>query len=201
MGVPTDRRIVYGVSVVPQVSYSTTGTNETMEEGYTVGVATYTDYKVDTTTNTATGESLKYLGGKSSGPDHVQVTHDQGTDEWTSMHHKDQIWENSDDIWSTTRAMWGSHVYGSTLTIAGGGAVSPIKIRDENVPIKFVYVSNIGDNKVKLSLDGNSAYPIWIPAGGSVCVRVNDSVVTDGREVLVVGSGAGNSQIEFIIAK
>jgi hypothetical protein len=157
MGVPTDRRILYGVSVVPQISYTTTNTSETMEEGYTVGTPSHTNaiYKVDTITNTATGESLKYLGGKSSGTDHVQVTHDQGTDEWTSMHHKDQIWENSDDIGS----------YG-----------------------------------VKLALEGDE-YDILIPAGGSVCMRVNDSVVTDARNVKLLRSTSNNSQIEFIIAK
>ena len=203
MGVPTDRRILYSVSVVPQISYPTTNTRETMEEGYTVGVASYTDYKVDTITNTTTGESLKYLGGKSSGTDHVQITHDQVTDEWTSMHHKDQIWENSDDIWSTTDAMWESHEYGSIMEVTNTG-VPP---RNENVPVKFIYISNTGTyvdgsntGQVKLCLE-NSEYDILIPVGGSVCMRVNDSVVTDAREVKVIRGSGNNSQIEFIIAK
>ena len=205
MGVPTDRRIVYGVSVVPQISYTTTNTSETTEEGYTVGVASHTNaiYKVDTVTNTTTGESLKHLGGKSSGTDHVQVTHDQGTDEWTSMHHKDQIWENSDDIWSTTDAMWESHEYGSIMEVTSSG-VAP---RNENVPVKFIYISNTGTyvdgsntGQVKLCLE-NSEYDILIPVGGSVCMRVNDSVVTDAREVKVIRGSGNNSQIEFIIAK
>ena len=203
MGVPTDRRIVYGVSVVPQISYSTTGTNETMEEGYTVGVASYTDYKVDTITNTTTGESLKHLGGKSSGTDHVQVTHDQGTDEWTSMHHKDQIWEALDDVWSTTDAVWDSHTYGSIMAVTGSEGVP----RNENVAVKFIYIVNIGTNvdgsntgQVKLCLE-NSEYDILIPVGGSVCMRVNDSVVTDAREVKVIRGSGNDSQIEFIIAK
>ena len=196
MGVPTDRRIVYGVSVVPQISYSTTSTSEQMEEGYTVGIASYTDYKVDTITNTTTGESLKYLGGKSSGTDHVQITHDQGTDEWTSMHHKDQIWENLDDVWSTTDALWESHTFGSTMAVTDTG-VAP---RPENVAVKFIYISNIGSYGVKLALEDDE-YDILIPAGGSVCMRVNDSVVTDARNVKIIRSASNDSEIEFIIAK
>ena len=196
MPVPNDRRIVYSVSVVPQVSYSTTSTSEQTEEGYTVGTASYEDYKVDTTTNTTTGESLKYLGGKSSGTDHVQVTHDQGTDEWTSMHHKDQIWEKLDDVWSTTDAMWESHVHGSSMEVTNTG-VPP---RNENVAVKFIYISNIGSYGVKLALEGDE-YDILIPAGGSVSMRVNDSVVTDARNVKVIRSTSNNSEIEFIIAK
>jgi len=205
MAVPNDRRIVYGVSAVPQISYTTTNTSETTEEGYTVGTPSHTNaiYKVDTITNTTTGESLKYLGGKSSGTDHVQVTHDQGTDEWTSMHHKDQIWENLDDIWSTTDAVWDAHTYGSIMAVTGSG-VPP---RNENVAVKFIYIVNIGTNvdgsntgQVKLCLE-NSEYDILIPVGGSVCMRVNDSVVTDAREVKVIRGSGNDSQIEFIIAK
>ena len=203
MAVPNDRRIVYSVSMIPQISFSTSSTSETTEEGFTVGRASYTDYKVDTITNTTTGTSLQYLGGKSSGTDHVQITHDQGTDEWTSMAHKDQIWEALDDLWSTSDIIWDTHELGSSMPVTNSG-VAP---RNENVAVKFIYISNIGTNvdgsntgQVKLCLE-NSEYDILIPVGGSVCMRVNDSVVTDAREVKVIRGSGNDSEIEFIIAK
>ena len=57
MATPNDRRIIWGSHVVPQMSFSTTSTEETREEGSTTGVASYTDYKLDTTVG-------KRFGGK-----------------------------------------------------------------------------------------------------------------------------------------
>ena len=77
MAVPNDRRIVYGTHVVPQIAFDTSSTEVTREEGSTAGIASYEDWKLDTTI-------AKRFGGKSTG-DHVQITHDQSTDLWTSM--------------------------------------------------------------------------------------------------------------------
>ena len=77
MAVPNDRRIVYGTYVVPQIAFNTTSTEVTREEGSTAGRAAYEDWKLDTTV-------AKRFGGKSTG-NHVQVTHDQASDLWTSM--------------------------------------------------------------------------------------------------------------------
>jgi len=185
MAVPNDRRIVYGAFVVPQQSYSTTNTQETTEEGYTVGRASYTKYKVDTGVG-------KTFGGKSTG-DHVQVTHDQASDEWTSMIHMLQEWDTLDDLWSTSDAVWGSDSGNLSVTYnSGNGSV----IRSGSAAVIFLYIKNIGSQQCELSLEG----PEWdmlIPAGAAVSMRTTSSVTC---ATVKVKTASSTTTIEYIIA-
>ena len=84
---PNDRRIIWGAHVVPQISY-TAGNAETREEGTTVGISDYTDYKLDTTI-------AKRFGGKGS----VDINSNQADDGWVSFFSPiDATW----DLRSTT---------------------------------------------------------------------------------------------------
>ena len=182
MATPNDRRIVYGAFVVPQQSYSTTSTQETTEEGHTVGRASYTKYKVDTGVD-------KYFGGKSTG-DHVQITHDQASDEWTSMIDMDQIWNQMDDLWSTSDAVWGTDAGGMAVTTSGA------TLRSGSTAIQFLYIKNLGSVECQLALEGNE-YDILIPADASVAIRTT-STVTAATAKVKTASGA--TTIEYIIA-
>ena len=57
MATPNARQIVFATSVVPKKTDNTTSTQETLEDGTTVGVAQYTDTILDTTIG-------KKFGGK-----------------------------------------------------------------------------------------------------------------------------------------
>ena len=57
MATPNGRRVAFSTSVVPKKTANTTSTQETLEDGSTVGVAQYTDTILDTTIG-------KKFGGK-----------------------------------------------------------------------------------------------------------------------------------------
>ena len=189
MAIPNDRIIEYSNSVTPQESYPTTSTLEYRYNADTAGVGSYTNYRIDPTVGSL-------LGGSGT----VNITEDQGINSWTSMFNYSEVlavwnllssnnWEDEDLRWN-----WTTESAQNTSITA-----SETVLRNENVPIKFLYVKNIGENQVKLALEGDE-YDVLIPAGASVSMRVNDSVVTDAREIKVIRDSA-DSTIEYIIAK
>jgi len=198
---PFDRRIVYGVYVVPQESYSTTDTSETLEEGGTVhgaggayGRAQYTDYRVEATvTNTTTGKPVKYLGGKSKGADHVQVTHDQASDYWTSMTSPEQTWNLFDETWNGTAITW----------VPGSGEVSVNDslsvLRSGSDAVKFLYIKNLGSVECELALE-NDERDILIPAGASIAIRTASPAASDTIKVATAASSGNTTTIEYVIA-
>ena len=183
MAVPNDRRIVYGTYVVPQIAFNTTSTEVTREEGSTAGRASYEDWKLDTTV-------AKRFGGKSTG-DHVQVTHDQGTDLWTSMVSIHQEWDTFDETWNLTPAIWGE----DTGKVAVDNSLSTI--RSGTTAVKFLYIKNLGTVECQLALEGDEP-DILIPGGASVSMRTNSSSVTSAT--VKVATASSTTTIEYVIA-
>jgi len=182
MATPNDRRIIWGSHVVPQVSFSTTSTQVTREEGSTAGTASYTDYKLDTTV-------AKRFGGKGS----VDIKSDQGSDEWVSfLSPVDQIWEAVDNVWNLTSAVWDGVFYvGDTP-----GTTHPTNLRTDGGTVDFLYIKNLGSVECQLALEGNE-YDILIPGGAAVSMRVNSINATD----IKVQTASSNTTIEYIIAR
>ena len=188
MGTPTDRRIIWGVHVIPQESFSTTSTEEEREEGTTVGVASYTDYKLDTTIG-------KRFGGKGS----VAITEDQGDDAWVSfLHPTDGTWDSrskADDKWEDTGAVWdlgGLLVNQDLSTLRTGSTV-----------VKFLYIKNLGAVECELALEasgGSDERDILIPPGAAVSIRTHSSVNTGTLKVATAASSGTTTQIEYVIA-
>jgi hypothetical protein len=185
MAVPNDRRIVYGSYVVPQIAFNTTSTEVTREEGSTAGRASYVDWKLDTTV-------AKRFGGKSTG-DHVQVTHDQASDLWTSMVSVHQEWDTFDEVWNLTPAVWGE----------GSGEVavddSLSTIRSGSTAVKFLYVRNLGTEPCELALEGDER-DILIPGGAAVSMRTTSSVTCATVKVATAASSSTTTTIEYVIA-
>jgi len=182
MATPNDRRIIWGSHVVPQVSFSTTSTQVTREEGSTAGTASYIDYKLDTTV-------AKRFGGKGS----VDIKSDQGSDEWVSfLSPVDQIWEAVDNVWNLTSAVWDGVFYvGDTP-----GTTHPTNLRTDGGTVDFLYIKNLGSVECQLALEGNE-YDILIPGGAAVSMRVNSINATD----IKVQTASSNTTIEYIIAR
>ena len=182
MATPNDRRIIWGSHVVPQVSFSTTSTQVTREEGSTAGTASYIDYKLDTTV-------AKRFGGKGS----VDIKSDQGSDEWVSfLSPVDQLWEAVDNVWNLTSAVWDGVFYvGDTP-----GTTHPTNLRTDGGTVDFLYIKNLGSVECQLALEGNE-YDILIPGGAAVSMRVNSINATD----IKVQTASSNTTIEYIIAK
>jgi hypothetical protein len=183
MATPNDRRIIWGTHVIPQVSYSTTSTEETREEGSTVGTASYTDYKLDTTV-------AKRFGGKGS----VDIRSDQGTDEWVSfLSPIDSLWEAVDNLWEATSAVWDN---------AFSVTASSSTLRTDSVNVDFLYVKNLGSVECKLALHyddsaSNDNLDILIPPEAAVSMRVN-SMSSDNIKVQTASS---TTTIEYVIAR
>ena len=186
MAVPNDRRIVYGTFVVPQIAFNTTSTEVTREEGSTAGTAAYEDWKLDTTV-------AKRFGGKSSG-DHVQITHDQASDLWTSMISIHQEWDTFDEVWNLTLAEWGEE----TSEVDVDDSLSTI--RSGTTAVKFLYIKNLGTVECELALEGSEP-DILIPPGAAVSMRTNSSSVTCATvEVATAASSSTTTTIEYVIA-
>ena len=188
MAVPNDRRVIYGTHVIPQVSFSTTSTEVTREEGSTAGRASYTDYKLDTTV-------AKRFGGKGS----VDITSDQGTDYWTSMASLGQNWNLFDETWNGTVSTWNTgagevSVNDSLSTIAESTLVSA------GTPVKFLYVKNLGSVECKLALEGDEP-DVLIPPGAAVSMRTTSTVTCATVKVATADSSGNTTTIEYVIAK
>ena len=182
MAVPNDRRIVYGTYVVPQIAFNTTSTEVTREEGSTAGRAAYEDWKLDTTV-------AKRFGGKSTG-NHVQITHDQASDLWTSMVSIHQEWDTFDETWNLTPAIWGE----DTGKVAVDDSLSTI--RSGATAVKFLYIKNLGTVECQLALEGDEP-DILIPGGAAVSMRTTSTVTT---ATVKVATASSTTTIEYVIA-
>ena len=185
MATPTDRRIIWGTHVIPQVSYTTTDLEEEREEGSKVGRADYTDYKLDTTV-------AKRFGGKGS----VDINSEQDIDGWVSfLSPVDGTWESrseSDDKWEDTHTIWD----GKRAVGPASDAAFPATLRSDSVTIDFLYVKNTGSVECQLALEGDE-FDILIPGGAAVSMRVN-SISSDNIKVQTASS---TTTIEYVIAK
>ena len=185
MAVPNDRRVIWGSHVIPQVSFSTTSTQVTREEGSTAGTASYTDYKLDTTV-------AKRFGGKGI----VATTEDQAIDGWVSfMSPVDDVWESrsvaSEDLWEETHTVWdrGGRNVTDTLTV----------IRTGSTAIKFLYIKNLGSVECEVALEGDER-DILIPAGAAISMRTHTTVTAATVKVATAASSGNTTTIEYIIA-
>jgi hypothetical protein len=177
MATPNDRRVIWGSYVIPQVSFSTTSTQVTREEGSTAGTASYTDYKLDTTV-------AKRFGGKGS----VDINSDQAVDGWVSfLSPVDNLWEAVDNVWNLDQTTWDGE---------RGVTTSAAVLRSDTVNIDFLYVKNLGSVECQLALEGDE-FDILIPGGAAVSMRVN-SVSSANIKVQTASS---TTTIEYVIAK
>ena len=177
MATPNDRKIIFSSHAIPQISYSTTSTQETTEEGFTVGNASYTKYKLDTTVG-------KAFGGKGT----VEITHDQSIDGWVSFKHSKNTWGgDTTSNWEDDHGCWSGE-----LSVANGDATV---LRPAGT-VQFLYIKNTGSaNEAKLALEGNE-YDILIPPGAAVSMRVNSISYAN----IKVDTTSGSTTIEYIIA-
>lgn len=174
MPTPTDRRIIFSSYVIPKKEYPTVSTEETREEGSTVGVAAYDKYLLNTTVG-------KIFGGKGI----ASITEDQNYEGWASFYHPGETWDTIDDNWNLSYIMWDGE---DTITSAQ-------VIREDSGNINFLYIKNTGaTNDLEVSLDGTNYY-LLIPPGGALSLRPNDTAVSD----IKVQCGSGTT-IEYVIA-
>ena len=126
------------------------------------------------------------LGGKGS----ASITAGQWGDGWVSFAHQGAYWEDQSDDWDLQGETWSGE-----LSIGTGGT----DLTDDTSPCKFLYIKNTGSYATKVALDGGTNYYIFIPSGGSICLR------GDGTQLLCsevfVKSSTSTTTIEYIIAK
>tara|TARA_Y100000310_G_scaffold340702_2_gene437428 strand:+ start:399 stop:944 length:546 start_codon:yes stop_codon:yes gene_type:complete len=179
MGTPNDRRIIFGSSVVPQETYSTTNTTITREEGTTAGRtgASYTDYRIDTTIG-------KKFGGKGS----VDIKSDQTIDGWVSfLHPLDSVTDGIDNLWDQDETNWDmvTEITSSDHTL-----------RDDVADCNFLYLRNLGTVECRIALEGDE-FDILVPGGASVAMRLNSISSADVK----VNTASSPTTIEYILAE
>ena len=112
------------------------------------------------------------------------------------MQGSEQYWENMDNHWEDE----GSSYTGFLDIGSGTTSLYPTTadVVSQTTVVKFVYVKNVGENAVKMTLDRSSNYDVIIPSGGSVSFR------GDGTNLqmndLIVTRVSSDSSIEFILA-
>tara|TARA_R100001082_G_scaffold9202_2_gene5264 strand:- start:2748 stop:3293 length:546 start_codon:yes stop_codon:yes gene_type:complete len=178
MGTPNARQIQFATSVVPKKTASTVSTQETREDGGTVGVASYTDTVLDTTIG-------KRFGGKGV----VTIAEDQALQGWISTNEPQDEIDGLEAKWDETNTHW-DEVIEITST--------DHTIRHDSATCNFIYVKNVGSVEARLFLDGSEP-DILIPPGASVSARLNNVPATDIK--VDVADGANPTKIEFVVAK
>jgi len=227
MATPQDRRVIFSSYVIPKESYPTTNLAETTEEGFDVGRASYTDYRIDSNVS-------KRLGGKGI----ASISEAQWNDGWTSMFHSKVNWEDLDsdgasppgpDVignrWEDEYTCWDG-----TLLVKNANTLTPDSVDDV---MKFLYIKNVGTtHNATVFYGANSAtrsagdmddsystftsnntnynaessswdedYKILIPPGASICLR-GDGANQQCDDIYVSCDDAGaGTEIEYLIAK
>ena len=176
MATPNGRRVAFSTSVVPKKTANTTSTQETLEDGSTVGVAQYTDTILDTTIG-------KKFGGKGT----VTIAANQLIQGWIEAGEVQDDIEGIEDQWQTVNTHWNEMI---DIT------ATDHTIRHDTEDCNFIYVKNTGSVEARLFLDG--AEPdILIPPGASISTRLNGVAAN----LIKVNTASGSSTIEFVVAK
>jgi hypothetical protein len=171
MAVPNDRRVIFGVHVIPQEAI--------LREDSTDAI-----YKLDATV-------AKRFGGKGS----VDITSDQGTDYWTSMMSVGQDWALFDETWNGTASTWDT----GAGEVSVNDSLSRIMPGSATTAVKFLYVKNLGSVECELALEGDER-DILIPAGAAVAMRTTSTVTLATAKVATATSSGNTTTIEYIIA-
>ena len=173
------RRIIFGSSVILQETHD-------MEEG---------NIKAVMLTQDTSGDAIP---GKLGSIGNIAITANQWGEGWTSMQGSEQYWENMDNHWEDEGSAYtgfmtvgstGAPLYPTTATADNGVA--------QTAAAKFVYVKNVGDNAVQLTINGTN-YDIIIPSKGSVSFRGDGTNLQ--MENLKAQRVSSDSSIEFILA-
>jgi len=170
------RRIVFGANVIPQETHTT-------EEG---------SAKASILTQDSSGDKIsKTLGSTDS----VAITSNQWGEGWTSMQGLEQAWEDMDNHWEDEGSAYTGIVDVSSSAVSLYPTTADVVA--QTYAVKFVYVKNVGDNAIKLAIDGTN-YDLIIPSKGSVSFR------GDGTNLqmndLLAQRVSSDSSIEFILA-
>ena len=181
MEVPFDRKIVLSTYIIPEIIYE-----ETLEEG--------TEKSYGTIFNIAAGGVGKALGAKSRGEE-IQIAHDQHSDSWTTSS-DGLVWDNI-----PANHLWEDYSYWQAAPSVTGPMI--LRPTDSTVfsstapPVSFLWVKNVGDNNMLLSLDGGSTYPVIIKPFASFAARV---ISMDSDNIMVDTDGGGDTTVEYLIA-
>ena len=170
------RRIIFGSSVVAQETH-------TMEEGTTKAVMLTQDTSGDA------------IPGKLGSIGNIAITANQWGEGWTSMGGVEQYWENMDNHWEDEGSAYTGAVDVSNSAVSLYPTTADVVA--QTAVVKFVYVKNVGDNAVKLAIDGTN-YDIIIPSKGSVSFRGDGTNLQ--LEDLIAQRVSSDSSIEFILA-
>lgn len=180
MAVPFDRKIILSTYVIPEIIYE-----EVLEEGT---VKTY-----GTIFNVAEGGVGKALGAKSRSGE-IQIAHEQLSDSWTTSS-DGLVWDNIPD-----NHLWEDYSY----WLAAPAVTGPMILRPTDAtvfsetapPVSFLWVKNVGDNNMLLSLDGGSTYPVIIKPFASFAARV----ISMDSDNIMVDIESGDTTVEYLIA-
>ena len=179
MAIPNDRRIIFGTSVIPQETYSTTNTTVTREEGTVAGRtgASYTDYRIDTT-----------VGKKFGGSGNVDIKSDQTIDGWVSfLHPLDSLVEGIDNLWNQDE----TH-FDQVVSITSDDHT----LRADVANCNFLYIKNTGTVECQIALEGDE-FDILIPAGASISTRLNGISSAN----IKARTASSSTTIEYVLAE
>jgi hypothetical protein len=177
-----DRRVIMKTSVLPTATTAYAAVPGSLEE-YNLTKATYN--------KNAISSSIGRLGGTSKMTD---IDENQWGDAWSSIVGMHQEWEDFDEIWNTTAAVWGED--SGDVSISS----SQTQLSTDGSDLQFCYIKNLGSTAVIISLDGGDSgtYPLKLSGGASTMFR-GYSTNLKINEVYVKSSGT--STIEYLIAQ
>jgi hypothetical protein len=130
------------------------------------------------------------IGGKGV----ANIAAAQWGDKWTSTTHQEiNLWEEF------TSVNWEDALIYPTKSGRLALSTSPAQLTSDNTNCAFLYINNLSENNVLVSLNGTSGnYYIIVSEDASVCLKGSDDLQCNE---VYVKSASGTAEIEYLIAK
>ena len=181
----TDRRIIFGTHV--SIRESSSGTEESIGDKWIVypGIG-------------------KSVGGKGIATTTEDFLDDQWSDSWCSMGSDKKFWEDYADAtdvsgnrWEDSYNSWNNKRWVGT----GANQLSSGLSTAVDIDAGFLYIKNLGDQEVHVSLDGSSGdYDLLIPSGASISFRGNTGGATTFHvDDVYVKTASGETYIDYVL--
>ena len=143
---------------------------------------------------------MKKVGGKSSISD---LADSQWSDSWCSMAEVDKTWENYSDTTDNSGNRWEDFYNGwnnKKWVSTGANQLTQTLASAVDVDVAFLYIKNLGEQEVHISLNGSSGeYDLLVPAGASLALRGGDDAFH--CDDIHVKTASGETYIDYVLAK
>ena len=152
------------------------------------------------------GKEVWVAYGPEKGGSRVSITDllaNQWSDNWCSMSGNDKYWESYSDSTDNSGNRWEDSIDGwnnKKLVGTGANQLTQSVGSATDVDVAFLYIKNLGEQEVHVSLNGSSGeYDLLVPAGASLALRGSDDAFH--CDDVHVKTASGETYIDYVLAR